>query len=435
MVGEPFLSTSEDEIVGTLMNSSAGEQRSMIKDTLEGRLDVISGTLPRYAIMAGLSLMGRMTGTPSPWDLISEVKRLDPGYFSMMPDFEDYVIDCSLLESRHNTEWHLEQIISNAAKRELSNISKMVDLHDDVTHTIGVIRKELDRIESGAFKRDKQFAFNEYSHDWEQIFSVDDKEQLLLPTGFPSLDEVIGGIGQEDFFVIGARPSVGKTAFAVKMADAIMRAGHPVSFYSYDMGRKQFQLRLASFYTGLTVREIRKKQFDNYSNKEGWSMLSKAYDIIGQLPLYLTFRHLDCYQLRRSIIEDAKRGVKAVFIDYIQKVMHPKITDEYAAVTAASNMIKDLTHEIEIPIIPLSQLRRFEGPGDRPPRLSDLRSSGQIEQDASVVLLLHRHRNDRPGAKETMSFEGFIDLAKQQNGALTRVNAKIGRGFRWEEMP
>lgn len=428
----PAVPTSEDEIFGTLLNPFADEERRVIRDALRGRLEAITGLHAHNAILGAFSVMDRSTGTPSPFDVIEAVKADRPVDYGLMSDFDEYVFECSLMESRRNTVWHLERIFDSHARRRLSMIQKRVDISDDVSHAISVLRTELDSIEGGVFNQDKEYAIKEYSDEWWDLFNSQGEAQVLIPTGFGKLDHEIGGISPGDLFVIGARPSVGKTAFAITMADAMMSAGFPVSFYSFDMGRKQFMYRIGSFYSGLTVKEIVKKEFERVDQREGWALLSNAYEKIGTLPLYLTFRHMDAFTLRRAIIDDAKRGAKVVFVDYLQLVRHPDYKDEYDAVTATCKMLKDLTHELDIAILPLSQLRRYEGAGEKPPSLHDLRASGQIEQDASMVVLIHRPKSDTVDGP-SMSFHGQIDLAKHQNGPTTRFPARIQRGFKWTE--
>lgn len=423
----------EDVLVGAMLAPDWIDKHALIFETLHNRLTSIPSDKARLALKASFSFYAKNKVSPGLIDIEREAERKFGYEFDFVgrTEFLSYIQECAMsTESPARVDFYLEFLLEEVAKHDIASIQKKYTWDNDVQHIISVIRQEVDKVEQGLFMGDKQILGEEYKSILHEIMDGKLESRPNMMTGIRSIDEMMGGIAPEDFIIIGARPSVGKTAFAVSIADRIMQDGSPISFYSYDMGKKQMILRLLSYYSRLTVTEIKSQEF---KSRDGASRLASALETVNRLPVFMTFEHLNCASLCRSIRTDVrKRGVKAVFVDYLQIVPHPTYAKEYDAVTAVSKALKGLTHELDIPIVALSQLSRPQkGEERRPPNFSDLRSSGQLGQDASYILMLHRPPRDNEST--LLSYDGSCILAKNQNGACGSVPMSINIGFRWEE--
>lgn len=424
----------EDVLIGVMMDATRGDKHAIIYEALSHKIGSLETLEAQLAMRACFAFYERTKSSPTMLDIDEEAKKSAYQYDEVGGEtafYWAYLPHCyALSDHGSNAEWYIESILSRVARNDIANMHKKYGPNDELPHVISVIRGELDKIEEGMFMGDKTHVGTEYLADLDRI--VGDMVEPGMQTGFTRLDELIGGVTKEDLFIIGARPSVGKTSFALSIAESIMNTAGPVAFYSFDMGKTQMLLRLLSFESLLTIKEIKTKEF-HCGRTEGYARLAAAYDKIGSLPLFLTFQHMNIQTLCRSIRTDVKkRGVKAVFVDYMQLVTAGG-RSEYDAVTETSKSLKGLTHELDVPIFALSQLRRPEtGDRGKMPTLADLRSSGQIEQDASLVVLLHR-KPEEGGNGELLSSQGVVTVVKAQNAAPGRVDMRITKGFRWVE--
>lgn len=212
-----------------------------------------------------------------------------------------------------------------------------------------------------------------------------------IPTGFLSLDEIIIGLSVPDMVVLAARPSMGKTAFALAVARNIAISGIPVAFFSIETQRKPIALRILCAETMIDSHLIRSGNLD----RPGWEKLYNGVSVLNDIPLYIC----DCPNLTLQDLRfEAKKivkeqGVKVIIIDYLQLMKIPgmrgKRTEEVSELSAG---IKAIGRDLGVCTMPLSQLSR-KVEERKPPRpiLSDLRESGAIEQDADIVIFLYRH--------------------------------------------
>jgi replicative DNA helicase len=238
-----------------------------------------------------------------------------------------------------------------------------------------------------------------------------------LETGFYELDEMTSGLHPGEMTIIAARPSMGKTAFALNIAEHVAASNHvPVAFFSLEMGKQQLAQRLLCSRSGVDSQRLRR----NMIRDDDWRSLQDAMSQLHDAPLYIDDTPgLSILALRAKARRLAARHhIKAIFIDYLQLMSGPKSDSREQEVSAISRGVKALARELEVPVICLSQLNR--GPESREghkPRMSDLRESGSIEQDADVVMMLHRedyyHRGDMDYTDTGIS---ELIIAKQRNG-------------------
>jgi len=255
-----------------------------------------------------------------------------------------------------------------------------------------------------------------------------------VPTGFHALDHMTSGFQNSEFIVVGARPSVGKTALALSMAANIAIGSHiPVGFFTLEMSDMALMQRLVASEARIGSQVIRTGML----RPADFANLTNAAGRIYEAPLWISdtpgMRLLDLRAQARRMV--SQHGVRIFFIDYItlinnenqEMARHEQIAD-------ISRSLKALARELEVPVVALSQVTR-DTEGKRP-LLSNIRESGSIEQDADVVIFLHRERNLERDTTETLDvIETDLILAKQRNGPVGTIKlAFVPRYTKFENL-
>jgi len=241
-----------------------------------------------------------------------------------------------------------------------------------------------------------------------------------VPSGFSNLDNMTSGFQKSEFIVIGARPSVGKTAFALTMAaNMAIRQHRAVGFFTLEMSDMALMQRMLASEARIDSMALRTgllKPADFHS-------LTEAASRIYEAPLYIddtpNIKLLDLRAQSRRL--KSQQNVEIIFVDYIG-LIEPETrgnTPRHEQVAEISRSLKSLARELDVPIVCLSQVgRQTEG---KPPTLADLRESGSIEQDADVVIFLHRERGTEKSEEENYTpnnIETDLVVAKQRNGPV-----------------
>ena len=246
-----------------------------------------------------------------------------------------------------------------------------------------------------------------------------------VPSGYTGIDRVTFGWQPADLIILAARPSVGKTAFVLTMARN-MAVDHniPVGVFSLEMPDTQLVMRIMVSETGLPSEKLRgaKKM-----TQDEWNQLHNGLNRLSTSPLFIDDTpSLSIYEFRskaRRLVQ--KQGVKLIIIDYLQLMAGPPELKgmREQEVAAISRSLKSIAKELNVPILALSQLNRSVETrgGNKRPQLSDLRESGAIEQDADIVMFIHRP--EIVGAQEEGDYPGKTDLiiAKHRNGEVCDV--------------
>ena len=245
-----------------------------------------------------------------------------------------------------------------------------------------------------------------------------------LQSGFTKLDQMASGWQPGDMIVLAGRPSMGKTAFALCLArNAAVKSGVPVGFFSLEMTAKQLAYRLLSTETGIDSYRLRNAMM----KEDEWELSQKKVVFIADTPLYIDDTPaLSVSELRseaRRIVNQENVGL--IIIDYIGLMeLRESYDSQQHKIAEISRQLKSLAKELNVPIIVLSQLSRAveNRPKDNKPRLSDLRDSGAIEQDADVVLFLYRR-----GVYDEKTDQSEVELivAKQRNGKTGSVDLRF----------
>jgi len=243
-----------------------------------------------------------------------------------------------------------------------------------------------------------------------------DPKYCGTPTTFNEIDKWIVGLRDQEVIVLAARPSLGKTSLALNMQRRIAANGIPVGIVSLEMGAVKLGQRQVFEAAQINAREVHKM------TELQMTELRLTYDRLAAMPIYSYDSSPQWPTVRRRIRQVVREhGVKIVFIDYLQLLRLGKRTDSrQLEVATLSSELKELAMELDIPIVVLAQLNRDAEA--RAPRISDLRESGAIEQDADVVILLDRKREseDKETAEAAKSGSGIpvqAIIAKNRNGA------------------
>jgi replicative DNA helicase len=245
-------------------------------------------------------------------------------------------------------------------------------------------------------------------------------DMVGVPTGFIELDDLTHGFHPGQLIIVAARPAVGKSTIALDFArHAAVKANKPTIFFSLEMGRAEIAMRLLSAESNIYLQNMRKGAIGDNE----WARLAQVRGQINDAPLYIDDSpNLTLVEIRAKCRRLAQRvGLKMVVIDYIQLMTSgKKVESRQQEVSEFSRALKLLAKELQVPVIALSQLnRQAEQTKDKKPEISHLRESGSLEQDADVVILLHREgigERDHPRAGEA-----DIILAKQRSGPTGTV--------------
>ncbi len=325
-------------------------------------------------------------------------------------------------------EQHARLIKEKAVFRELISSATSI-----ITRCYGQDERELDAVldeaEKTIFaisgKRTRQ-GFTQLDiwlkKTFQQITEIKSQRKGVtgVPTGYRQLDEFTSGFQKGDFIVLAARPSVGKTALALSMAQHAAESGAGVGFFSLEMSAEQLTQRLISSESRVKLHVIRNATMSS----EEWVDLTHAAARLADMRFFIDDAPMQTIMDVRSKARKlkAEQHISLLVIDYLQLLSgngwHENRNQEISAISRA---LKALAKELEIPIIALSQLSRaVDARVDKRPMLSDLRESGAIEQDADLIMFLYRDVLYNPDTADPSLAE--LIIGKQRNGPTGTVN-------------
>lgn len=262
---------------------------------------------------------------------------------------------------------------------------------------------------------------------YEQIeYRYNNKNEMLgVPTGFYDLDNMTSGFQKSDLVILAARPSMGKTAFCLNIAqNTAVKHKNPVAIFSLEMSKEQLVQRMLCSQAELDSNRLR----TGHMQSEDWGKLTSAMGELADAPIFIddtpAVNVLDIRaKCRRLCMEHGNLGL--VIIDYLQLMEGTGKSrgslDRVQEISGISRGLKNLARELKVPIIALSQLSRaVESRQVKKPMLSDLRESGSIEQDADIVMFIYRDEYYNPENVESKG-KAEIIVAKQRNGPVGSV--------------
>lgn len=336
-----------------------------------------------------------------------------------------------------NTDYHCKVLLQKFIQRELISISHNIQKNafedtlpvDDLLQTAA---QDIFELTDRNMRKDTSPVDAVLKRAIEEIEESQNRTDGLsgVPSGYRGIDAVTYGWQKSDLIIIAARPSVGKTAFVLTMARN-MAVDHniPVAMFSLEMSETQLIKRVLVGETGLESKKIWGAK--RFRDPEDWAILNERITRLSRAPLWIDDTgSISIYEFRAK----ARRlvythGVKLIIIDYLQLMTGPPELKgmREQEVSAISRSLKAIAKELNIPIIALSQLSRAveNRGGNKRPQLSDLRESGAIEQDADIVMFIHRPEflgvegpEDYPGKTEMI-------IAKHRNGETKDVEMRF----------
>ncbi|MEY2718906.1 MAG: replicative helicase [Bacteroidota bacterium] len=328
--------------------------------------------------------------------------------------------------SAANVENHARIVLERFLKRQLIRVASEIvrDCYDETTDALDEVDRAEQRIFDVAEKRLRRSysGMKKLTKDAiEKIFSMASKENdgiTGVPTGFTQLDQLLSGLQPSDLVIVAARPSMGKTAFALSIAREASRKGKSVGVFSLEMSAQQLVLRLISADAQIGLQSLRSGRL---SQSEMHGLVTRIDDLMNA-NIYIDdsaglspveFRA----KCRRMKIE---HKIDLVIVDYLQLMHAPRAESREREISMISHALKAVAKELQVPVMALSQLNRtLESRADKRPMLSDLRESGSIEQDADVVMFIHRPEYYKIATFEDgRSTENVAEVivGKQRNG-------------------
>lgn len=311
-----------------------------------------------------------------------------------------------------------QAIITNA----MQGSSEVTDILDDAESQIMKVSSENN---TGGFRQIKDLV----NATVEEINNIPEDGNMVtgLPTGFTDLDRMTTGFHDDELVIVAARPGVGKTAFALNIAQYVgLHTDKAVAMFSLEMGGEQLVQRMLASEGLIDSQHLRTGQLD----EEEWKKLIVASGSLANTNIYID----DTPGIKMSEIRAKSRRLAKetnhlglVIVDYLQLIEGPRSESRQQEVSAVSRQLKKLAKELHIPVIALSQLSRsVEQRQDKRPVLSDIRESGSIEQDADIVSFLYRddyYRDERDDGEE-------VDTTEDDNGEVEVIIEKNRSGSR-----
>ena len=357
-----------------------------------------------------------------------------------------YISDLTMhVTSAANVEYHAKIVLEKALLRNLITTSTEItsrafNEQDDALDLLDEAENKIFQISEKRMKKTfvpmKEAVFS----TMEMLESIHGKHSGVTgcPSGFTALDSMTGGFQNSDMIIVAARPSMGKTAFVLSLArNAAIDHGKAIGFFSLEMSSQQLVMRLICAEARVDAQSVRtgrlpEEQWRNLSTRIG--KLYNAKIFIDDTPA------LSILELRAKARRlKAEHDISMIIIDYLQLMAGPKnAQSREQEISQISRSLKALAKEINIPVIALSQLNRaVETSSDKRPMLSNLRESGAIEQDADVVLFIHRPEKFGLTRDDGSSAEGIAEIiiGKQRNGPTGEVElAFINQYARFENL-
>lgn len=312
-------------------------------------------------------------------------------------------------------------IYDSAIKRELINVSSRI-AEEGFNEQLSV-EDLLDKAERSLFGISQAHTRSAFAHIKKGLEEAFDRLDELhknpealqgVPTGFKTLDGRLGGLQNSNMIVLAARPSLGKTAFALNVAQhAAVEHKVPVGFFSLETSRSQVVHRLLATQADIDTWKINTGKLEEGDFKR----LGEAMGVLAEAPIFVDDTPaLSVMEMRTKARRlQMEHKIRLLVVDYLQLARGRNLENRVQEVSEISQALKNLARELDIPVLALSQLSRaVEARGEPRPQLSDLRESGSIEQDADIVMFLYR-----PDEEEREGINLFV--AKHRNGPTGEI--------------
>ncbi|RNA68002.1 replicative DNA helicase [Alteribacter keqinensis] len=373
-----------------------------------------------YTVMLTLSEKGE------PVDLVTVTSELQTRKWLEEIGGVTYLSDlANAVPTAANVEYYSQMVEEKSLLRRLIRVATNIAAdgyaaEDEVDAILNEAEKTILEVShkknTSAFKDIKDVLVNAY--DNIEMLQNQSGEITGIPTGFKELDSMTAGFQRNDLIIVAARPSVGKTAFALNISQNVAtRTDENVAIFSLEMGAEQLIMRMLCAEGNIDAQRLRTGDL----NDEDWQKLTMAMGSLSKAGIYIDdtpgVRVNDIRAKCRRLKQE--KGLGMIMIDYLQLIQGDARSGEgrQQEVSEISRSLKGLARELEVPVIALSQLSRgVESRQDKRPMMSDIRESGSIEQDADIVAFLYR---DDYYDKESENKDIIeIIIAKQRNGPV-----------------
>jgi replicative DNA helicase len=382
-------------------------------------------------------------GRGEPTDVIAVTDQLNKSGNLLKAGGADYLHSLtSYVPTAANAGYYAKIVADKAVLRRLIDAGTKIaqsgyESQGEVEDLVNQAQSEIYRVASQNSKDDYVGLSDSLEDAIREIESAQNRggDMTGIATGFTDLDSYTHGLHPGQLIIVAARPAVGKSTFALDIArHAAVKQKKATIFFSLEMGRAEIAMRMLSAESSIYLQSMRKGTV----TEADWAKLASVRGKINDAPLFIDDSpNMSLVEIRAKCRRLAQQvDLKMVVIDYIQLMSSgKKVESRQQEVSEFSRALKLLAKELQIPVVALSQLnRQAEQAKDKRPEISHLRESGSLEQDADVVVLLHRegiYEKDHPRAGEA-----DIILAKQRNGPTgTVVVAFHGQYSRFVNMP
>ena len=345
--------------------------------------------------------------------------------------YAQIVRDCSVLRQLLKKSEGIERAVY---ERESESVDEIMGTVQQMIFSLG---KQYDRNAALVHIGDSAMdAFRQI----EELYSNPDKSSITgIPSGFADLDDLTAGFQRSDLIVIAGRPSMGKTALAMNIAEnAAIQQNLKVVIYSLEMPALHLSMRTLSSLSGVGLSQVRTGNLgDDRDGEENWERLTQALDLLDGAQIHIDatpgISPLQISAISRRMYKE--KGLDLIVVDYLQLLQmkddHSNRATELANITRE---LKFLAKELEVPVIALSQLNReVESRPNKRPIMSDLRESGAIEQDADLILFVYRDQMYTPDTRDYGTAE--LIVAKHRNGDTGTIRLRfVGECARFENL-
>jgi replicative DNA helicase len=369
----------------------------------------------------------------NPIDLLSTADRLKEMKELDRAGGNSYLAELvSAVPTSANLKYYAEIVQKKAMMRGIIDAAGDIgeigyDESQDVEQIVDRAEKRLSEVTSSPTMRKFVSIGDELKEAWERFDNMHkgDNEMRGIPTGFSSLDNILAGFQRSDLIILAARPSMGKTALALDIArQTAIKHGTPVGIFSLEMSSQQLVDRMLAAEANVDAWKLRTGKIDT---DEEFERIRDAMERLSKAPIYIDDQPANNALVMRSVARRLKRenGIGLIIVDYLQLMSSStaaRNSDSMVQqVTEISRSLKTLARELDVPVLALSQLSRAIEQRRGRPRLSDLRDSGSIEQDADVVMFIHNEDRYKEAGEEKSNVAEIL-IEKHRNGPTGKVD-------------
>ncbi|RHW05562.1 replicative DNA helicase [Bacillus cereus] len=414
---------AEQSVLGSII-----QEGDLIKDC---QLKVEQFSLPTHQVI--FKAMRELEDAEVPIDLVALIGKFDESFMHQIGGIEFFVNLTEVVTTTKNFAYHEGLVIEawkmRHAQEVAGNLYNRLQQDRDMS-AISTSIDELSAIEETGYS--DEFNLKDTLVDLYKNMQIDVGDLTGIPTGYDDLNRMTAGLQEGDLIIVGARPSMGKTAFVLNVAFHAASAHTATGIFSLEMGEEQLLKRMISSTGNIDATKLKNPK--KLCNLKDWEKISQAMGLINDLPLEIydkaNVTMQEIYAKARKLKRKYPDKKVLIAIDYLQLIVgDPKHRgNRMQEIGEISRKLKLMARELNVCVVALSQLSRaVESRQDKRPLLSDLRENGQIEQDADLIAFLYREDYyDRETENKNIT---EIILAKQRNGPVGVVELAFIKEF------